>query len=354
MTSKERIRLALEHKEADRIPMRDSFWGTTIQRWRQEGLPEGESPDGYFGFDGMASIGVDISFQVPGGVIEETDDYVISKSSWGVVSKNMKHTTSAPQHIDFLVKDRKSWEENKERLAYNESRVNFDQALAIFKNTQESNTFLNYGGGGLGFDIWQNVVGVRNILIGMKDDPEWVKELYLANVDLHITLVEELMARGIKFDGAYFTDDLGYVNGPFFSPAMYREQLFPAHKKLCDFLNSRGIKVILHSCGGVRPLVPMFVSAGFACLDPLEVKAGMNLIELKKNFGDKLAFIGGIDVRAMAHPNPAVIEKEIREKITLAKQGGGYIFHSDHSVPDNVSFQQYQRTIELVKEYGRY
>lgn len=110
----------------------------------------------------MASIGVDISFQVPGGVIEETDDYVISKSSWGVVSKNMKHTTSAPQHIDFLVKDRKSWEENKWRLAYNESRVNFEQALATFKNAQESGIFLNYGGAGLGFDIWQNVASGKN------------------------------------------------------------------------------------------------------------------------------------------------------------------------------------------------
>jgi len=67
MTSKERILLALEHKEADRIPMMDNFWSTTIQRWQQEGLPEGESPSGYFGFDGMSSIGVDISFQVSGG-----------------------------------------------------------------------------------------------------------------------------------------------------------------------------------------------------------------------------------------------------------------------------------------------
>ena len=80
----------------------------------------------------------------------------------------------------------------------------------------------------------------------------------------------------------------------------------------------------------------------------------MNLIELKKHFGEKLAFMGGIDVRAMANPNPDAISEEIRSKITVAKQGGGYIFHSDHSVPDNVSFQQYQRTMELVRECGVY
>jgi uroporphyrinogen decarboxylase len=86
----------------------------------------------------------------------------------------------------------------------------------------------------------------------------------------------------------------------------------------------------------------------------LEVKAGMDLVKLKGLWGDRLAFMGGIDVRAMAHPDPKVIEQEIASKIPVAKQGGGYIYHSDHSVPDNVSFEQYSRVIELVHQYGAY
>ena len=135
---------------------------------------------------------------------------------------------------------------------------------------------------------------------------------------------------------------------------MYHEQLFPSHIKLCDFLHSKGIKVILHSCGGVRSLTPGFMEAGFDCLEPLEVKSGMDLVELKRSFGEKLVFMGGIDVRAMANPDPAVIEEEIRTKVITAKKSGGYIYHSDHSVPDNVSFKQYQRVMELVKRYGLY
>lgn len=354
MTSHERITLALNHKEPDRIPILDGFWGTTIERWKGEGWPQSKPIAEYFEFDKMFGVGVDISFQFPHEKIEETDEYVISRNSWGVVSKNFKGKTSVPIYIDFAVKDRKSWEENKWRLAYNTSRVNFESAKSISNSARQHGAFLNYSGGGLGFDQWQNVVGVTNILIGMMDDPEWVKELYMANVDLHIILVEELTGRGIEFDGSFFTDDLGYVGGPFFSTAIYREQLFPAHKKLCDFLHGKGIKVILHSCGGVRPLVPYFIEAGFDCLNPLEVKSGMNLVELKQNFGEKLAFWGGIDVRAMAHHNPAVIEEEIKTKVTVAKKNGGYIYHSDHSVPDNVSFQQYQRVIELVRKYGAY
>ena len=52
--------------------------------------------------------------------------------------------------------------------------------------------------------------------------------------------------------------------------------------------------------------------------------------------------------------DPKPIEEEIREKVTAAKEGGGYIYHSDHSIPNNVSFQQYSRVIDLIKKYGEY
>jgi uroporphyrinogen decarboxylase len=74
--------------------------------------------------------------------------------------------------------------------------------------------------------------------------------------------------------------------------------------------------------------------------------------ELKQQYGDRLAFMGNIDTRKMAHPDPAVIEEEIRTKLESAKVGGGYIYHSDHSVPPTVSFEQYCRVLELVRQYG--
>jgi uroporphyrinogen-III decarboxylase len=123
---------------------------------------------------------------------------------------------------------------------------------------------------------------------------------------------------------------------------------------MCDFFHARGLPVILHTDGRLWPLIPLLIEAGFDCLQPLEVKAGMDLVELKHLYGDRLAFMGGIDVRAMADPDPAAIEAEIARKIPVAKRGGGYIYHCDHSVPDNVSWEQYCRVMELVREYGTY
>ena len=71
------------------------------------------------------------------------------------------------------------------------------------------------------------------------------------------------------------------MNGPFFSPAAYRALEFPAQKRMCDFFHARGLPVILHTDGNVWKLIPMLIEAGFDCLQPCEVKAGMDLVALK-------------------------------------------------------------------------
>jgi uroporphyrinogen decarboxylase len=186
------------------------------------------------------------------------------------------------------------------------------------------------------------------------DDPQWVKDMFKTNAELVINVAEEMMAKGFEFDGAFLYDDNGYRNATLFSTAAYKELLFPYHKMLFDSFRDKGLPTILHTCGCVNAFVPHYIEAGLTCLQPLEVKAGMDLIELKKKYGKQLAFMGGIDVRCMASDDPSEIEEEIRTKIPLAKKEGGYIYHSDHSVPDNVSFPKYKRTMELVMEYGRY
>lgn len=352
MTSKERIELTLKHKEPDRIPIMDTIWNTTISRWKQEGLPADQDPSGYFGYDGWVAVGADISLQLPSKTIEETEDYIVSRNSDGAVNKYWKKSTSTPQLIDFLITDRKKWEEYKERAKYNDSRVNFDGAINAFKHGNAIGYPIQYFNG-VGYDWWQRIVGPVNMLIGMTEDPEWIKEMMEANAELNINIMEEMISKGVGFDSAFFWDDLGYRNGTLFSPNMYRELVFPYHKRLCDFCNARGMSVVLHSCGNVSDFMPIFIKAGFACIQPLETKAGMDLFELKKKYGEKITLMGGIDVRAMAIGGET-LDKEVIEKITFAKKGGGYIYHSDHSVPDDVSFSNYSRVISLTKNYGKY
>ena len=127
----------------------------------------------------------------------------------------------------------------------------------------------------------------------------------------------------------------------------------PYHKQLCDHFAKDGLKTILHSDGAVDTLIPHFLTAGFTALHPLEAKAGMDVKVLKPIYGDRLVLFGNIDVRKLAG-SLEDIEEEISSKFEIAKKDGRYIYHSDHSVPSNVSFKNYTFAVEMIKKYGRY
>jgi len=352
MTGRERIMLALQHKEPDRVPIHDSPWWATIERWRKEGMPADVSVEDYFGYE-MAGFGADTSPRLPVEVIEETDEYIIVRDSFGSVRKNWRDYTSTPEIIDWAVKTKEDWLRIKERLVPSEDRVDWNGLEAGYKYHREKGRFITYNAA-VGYDKLQAYIYSPQLLMLIIDDPEWVIDMYWTDAKLAMDMCEIMMNKGYVFDGAFLFCDLGYRNGPLFSPRHFKEQLHPVFKELCDFFHKRNMPVILHSCGNVAPLIEFFIEEGIDCLQPLEVKAGMDLIELKKKYGDRIAFMGGIDVRAMAADDPKVIEEEIRRKFEVAKVGGGYIYHSDHSVPNNVSFEQYKRVMELVRKYGQY
>ncbi|MFO7947194.1 MAG: uroporphyrinogen decarboxylase family protein, partial [Armatimonadota bacterium] len=195
-------------------------------------------------------------------------------------------------------------------------------------------------------------VGYERMLVAMVQDPDWARDMAQTQLDCNIGMMEMIWDRGYEFDCVRWPDDMGYRNGLLFSKDAYREVLKPVQKQMCDWAHNRGVKTLLHSCGNIMELVPELVEIGIDALNPLEQKAGMDAFELKENFGDRLVLEGGIDVRTMTDGQE--IEEEIRTKVETLKQGGGYIFHSDHSVPEDVSFADYCRIMELARYYGSY
>jgi uroporphyrinogen decarboxylase len=169
-----------------------------------------------------------------------------------------------------------------------------------------------------------------------------------------IRLLEILFAREGLPDGLWVWDDLGFKNRPFMSPAMYRALIFPAHKKLFDFAHSRRLPVVLHCDGYVEPLIPSLIEAGINCLQPLEVKAGMDLIALKKRFGDQIALIGGMDARVLETNELPTVEAELLRKLPLAMAGSGYVLQVDHSVSPLVHYETYSYFVERGLEIGTY
>ena len=108
----------------------------------------------------------------------------------------------------------------------------------------------------------------------------------------------------------------------------------------------------LHSCGDIRTLVPDILETGVDALNPIEVKAGMDPIALKKQYGDRLTLRGGIN--AVNWSNTEAILAEINQKVPVLKENGGFIFSSDHSIPNSVSLENMKRIMEEIKRVGKY
>lgn len=352
MTSRERFKLVYDHKEPDRVPMLESPWGSTIERWRREGMPQDVSVEEYFGLDKVRGFGADNSPRYEAKVLEETDEYLIRTTSWGVTCRNWKHAGGVPEFLDFTVVDRETWAAAKERIRPDEDRIDWKRLEENYATWRREGAWIQ-ANGWFGYDVASSwFTGTERTLMAMVTDPDWCADMFQHMCEVQLALFDLAWNRGYTFDCLHWPDDLGYRNGLLFSPQTYRDVLKPVHKFACDWAHAKGVKVMLHSCGGVAALIPDLLEAGIDALNPIETKAGMYLLDLKRRFGGRLVFQGGIDVRLMS--NPEAIETEIRTKVTAAKQGGGYIFHSDHSVPDSVSLADYKRVVELARECGTY
>ncbi|MFH0794637.1 MAG: hypothetical protein V2A74_11460, partial [bacterium] len=237
MLPRERVLAALHHEEPDRVPYTDNPWFTTVERWRREGLPADVAPEDYFGFE-FEGFGADSSLMLPTRVIEETSEYIIETNSNGVTTKNFKHQTSTPGLLGFTLTSRAVWDELKPRLVYRPERLNWSADKPRLEKARSQGKFVHIAFP-VGYDELSSTVGPETLLTAMLSEPEWVADMFKTFMDLKIACAEEMLALGYEFDGAFIYDDLGYRNGPFFSPATYRELLFPQHKRLCDFLHSK-------------------------------------------------------------------------------------------------------------------
>ena len=167
-----------------------------------------------------------------------------------------------------------------------------------------------------GYDLCQAYIRADELLPLLITDPDWIQDMIETSADMVIEMAKIVIEGGLHLRcGLSSINDMGYRGAPFFSPRIYRELIQPSDRRLFDFFHSHNMPVILHSCGYVKPLLPDLLAAGLDFLQPLESKAGMDLVELKKEFGKDLAFMGGIDVRTITDSDPTVLEHEIRTKI---------------------------------------
>jgi uroporphyrinogen decarboxylase len=354
MTSQERILRMFEHKEADRVPITDAPWAGTMIRWQKEGMPADADWRDYFGVDKMEGLGVNdiISPRYPAEVIEETDEFIITTTGWGVTLKNFKVPDSTPEFLDYKVNTPEKWEEAKARMTVSRDRLDWDYLKTVFPRWRAEGRFIE-AGFWFGFDVLHSwMAGFETVIIAMIENPEWIKDMIRTYLDASIAYYDLIWDAGYHFDAIGWPDDMGYKGTTFFSNELYAAILQPFHKKAIDWAHNHGIKARLHSCGNIMTRIPQLVEIGLDALNPIEIKAGMDLKALKRDYGDKLVFHGGAN--ALLLHKPAEIVPYIEDVLPVVKEKGGYIFSSDHSIPNTVSLEHYRTIVAAVKKFGAY
>ncbi len=211
--------------------------------------------------------------------------------------------------------------------------------------TRTDRAILALFGGNL-LETGQFLYRIDNFLMLMAADPERTKEFLDRLVEIHLAKLDAFLAAvGPYIDIIVFGDDLGMQNGPQMSRAMYRELFMPRHARMWKRAKELAdVKVMLHSCGGIRPLLPDLIEAGLDAVNPVQITcAGMDAAALKADFGDKITFWGGgCDTRfVLSRAVPDDICQHVRRQVEILNHGGGFVFQQVHNVladvpPQNV------------------
>jgi len=205
---------------------------------------------------------------------------------------------------------------------------------------------------------------------GIRDVEEWyvstvtrrefVRKVFERQCEIGLANLEKIhRAVGDRVTAVFVSGtDFGAQEGPFISPAAYRDLYQPFHKSVNEWIHTHtSWKTLIHSCGSVRALLEDFIEAGFDILNPVQCSAAhMDPAELKSSFGDRLTFWGGgVDTqRTLPFGTPQEVRAEVRERIRTFGAGGGYVFNAIHNIQAGVPLDNLLAMLEAVKDHSAY
>jgi uroporphyrinogen decarboxylase len=199
--------------------------------------------------------------------------------------------------------------------------------------------------------------GIEQIFMDMVMNPEIVEAIITNIRKFYISYAERIFeAANCKLDILLTGDDFGSQGGPLVSPQMWDVFLGDGFAEYINLAKSHGIKVMHHTCGSVRPIIPMMLDRGLDILQSLQPEAeGMNPSEIKREYGGRMAFQGGISIQqALPFGSPEDVRAEVRDRIEALAPGGGYILCTAHNIQADTTIENVQALLQAYKDYGSY
>ncbi len=382
MNSRERVIGAIERTPIDRIPRFDGFWEDTTIEWAKQGLklpeqryievdgeqkPIGNNLFEYFNFD-FNCMYYDGSMRFDSKLISDDGEKQVVKDRAGYTVQRIKGKASSLHFLKHEVEDFDAWEENKHRFKFDpndKARVDsegyflrlkdyptWDGFKKIFDESKKDEKYNVVFGYGPYEQTWRHH-GYENCLMDLLVEPEMMAEMFEKATDVMIDTIQYMIDNDMKPDGWWLAEDMGGTHTTLFSDEVYKELLYPQHKRIGDFLHKNGIHFLMHSCGKIEGRLPDLIEAGLDVIQAIQANTGMDISKMKETVGDKITFWGNIGEQEFKAGKEAV-EAEMRRKIPTAMKNGGFIYHSDHSIPPEVTLETYEYAMKVLDEIGQY
>jgi uroporphyrinogen decarboxylase len=364
-----RMDAALHHREADRVPVSDFFWGSFLERWRRElGLPADTDIYRYYDLDWIVTTPNMDPHIKPFETLRENAEEVVVRTGYEAVIRK-KFADPMPEYVSFETDSLEKMEafafddpaDHRRWFSAGDNQIagvgdGFSRNSPAWFETVKGlhPDFPVYGSICEGHEQLWRIIGTENVMMWIGLYPD---ELARFIERLGTFLVEmtraQIKAGGGLLDGMVIWGDVAYVNGMLFSPDFWRAHFKPIVAEQIRVCHQADIPVIYHGCGNATKIFEDFIELGLDSYNPLEAKSGLDVVELRRKYGHRMGFCGNMDVLKWAHAPEEELRRYVVRKLNAAK-GGGYIFQSDHSVPSNVSGERYQMVVELVRDKGRF
>lgn len=357
MTKRERFLATMTFGSPDRPASGDYFsYDSTRLRWEREGLPEAANLNEFFDMDfDPFEWKVDVNLRVEPWfervILEDLEDRQIVRGGEGEVFEVLKNSPppAMPRWLGYPIKSRTDWLQFRRRLdPLTPGRLPANlEDLALQSRLRDYPLGMWVGGTyGVLRDWW----GVEALSLLLYDDPALVEEMIDHLTHLCVENLRRVLAAGVELDWVMFWEDLAFKTGPLISPAQFTRYCLPYYAKVMDEVRRAGVPVaMVDSDGNIDAMIPLWLDAGITVMHPMEAASGMDVTRLRRQYGKRIGFFGGIDKRALAGTRQE-IEAEVLPKLEECWAEGGFIPACDHAVPPDVSFDNYRYFRELVRE----
>ena len=372
LTHRERVKLALNHEEPDRVPL-DLCGGTTnmvdpvyFKVKEKLGIKEDIKPyrSGktctYYDERVLEALDIDfrhIRLSSPKSFTKKTLSDGSFYTEWGAIVRKegnfVEPVEPTIKEATVEAVEKHSWPNTEDKTRM-EGVV--ERAKHLYENTDYAISTKFIGGGFL--DYGGNLRGFENFMMDMAMNEDFVNAFMDKILEVKTKLYEMMLKEiGDYVQMVELAEDFGTQNSLFISPDMFRKYIKPRYTKLIGRIKEIApeTKVFFHTCGAIRPIIGDLEEAGVDVLNPLQPLAkGIEPGEIKEEYGSKLAFHGAIDIQESLPGDVEEVKEEVATRVKQLAKGGGYILAPTNHIQSDTPAENVVALFEYARKVGKY